>query len=266
MSETADTPNSVPPKWKSSAASRSRTRWGAAAAIASLAVVWAGFLLAPILLLWINESVSDSDLARMSNAGQAYGGFSALLSAVATIAVAAALLLQVRQIRISQAQGVRMMQLQLMNMLIEHPEVRPVSAELGDIPAEQRSRDIYTNLVLRYFEMGYEIGYLPAETILTELRRQFAVDDIRRFWERTRPIQLTSIHSKARRRFIHLAERAYEEAVAAGPATPVALTVEAQQPAPALRPTAIDYRRRLYDVAVGVLLAMAARQLWRGRR
>jgi hypothetical protein len=266
MSETVGTSTSTPPRRRSSDASRIGARWRTAAAVAaSLAAVSAGFLVAPILLLRINEPVSDSDLSRMSDAGQAYGGLSALLSAVATIAVATALLMQIQQIRISRAQGARMMQLQLMNMLIEHPEVRPVSPGLHGIPTGQRSRDIYTNLVLRYLEMAYEIGYLPAETIRTELRMQFTVDDIRRFWERTRPIQLTSVHSKARRRFIQLVEGAYEEAVAAGPAAPTTPAVEAASPEPA-QPTAVDYRRRLHDVAVGVLLAMAARQLWRNRR
>ncbi len=229
---------------------------------ASLAIGSVSFLAAPALILWINESLTDDELARMSNAGQAYGGLSALLSGFATFAVAGALLLQIRQIRMSQAQGVRMIQIELMGMLVHNPELRPISPTLGDVARDQRLRDIYTNLILRYLEMGYEIGYFPARSIRSELVSQFAVEDIRRFWERTRSIQLSSIMNKAQRRFAQLVDEAYEEAVAAGPPTRNTSLVVA----PARRPISVDVRRRLHDVALGVLVAVAARQFWPTRR
>jgi hypothetical protein len=110
--------------------------------------------------------------------------------------------------------------------------------------------------------MGYEIGYFPARSIRSELVSQFAVEDIRRFWERTRSIQLSSIMNKAQRRFAQLVDEAYEEAVAAGPPTRNTSLVVA----PARRPISVDVRRRLHDVALGVLVAVAARQFWPTRR
>jgi hypothetical protein len=234
--------------------------------IALLAIAPVSFLTAPALLLWINEPIANNELERLSNAGQAYGGLSALLSGVATVAVAAALLLQVRQIRMSQAQGVRMIQIELMGLLIHNPELRPVSPTLGDVNRDQRLRDIYTNLMLRYLEMGYEIGYFPAQNIRAELLSQFAVEDIRRFWARTRPLQLTSINNKAQRRFAEIVDEAFEAAVAAGPATSVTPAIQTPQPQPTPVAASASYRNRLHDIAVGVLLAVAARQFWQTRR
>jgi hypothetical protein len=119
------------------------------------------FLAAPVLLLRINESRSDSDLARMSNAGQAYGGLSALLSGSAAVSVAVALALQIRQIRMSQAQGVRMIQIELMGMLIQNPQLRPTSPELGDLQPEQRVRHIYTNHILKYYRWATKLATFP---------------------------------------------------------------------------------------------------------
>jgi hypothetical protein len=231
-----------------------------------LAIAPVSFLTAPALLLRINEPITNTELERLSNAGQAYGGLSALLSGVATVAVAAALLLQVRQIRMSQAQGVRMIQIELMGMLIHNPELRPVSPTLGDVDRGQRLRDIYTNLMLRYLEMGYEIGYFPAQNIRAELLSQFAVEDIRRFWARTRPLQLTSINNKAQRRFAEIVDEAYGAAVAAGPATNVTPAIQIPQPPPTPVPVSADNRRRLHDIAVGMLLAVAVRRFLQARR
>ncbi|MFI5842803.1 DUF6082 family protein [Catenuloplanes sp. NPDC051500] len=167
----------------------------------------------PIALMGIYSAMSGAAVDRMSQIGQAYGGLSALLSGGATLGVVIALLMQTRQIRMSQAQGVRMMQIELMKILIEHPEVRPQPPLFDPEMRLQHRRDIYTNLMYRYLEHGYEIGYLPEDAIRLELINQFSVPDIRRWWELVHDTISRAAHNERQKRFFDLAEQAFESAV-----------------------------------------------------
>lgn len=221
---------------------------------AGAAVLAAFFLGAPTVLMRARGSASDAELVRMSNVGQAYGGLSALLSGIATGGVAAALLLQVRQIRLTRAHSVRMLQIELMSMLVQRPELRPVSPTLSGVGVEQRQRDIYTNLILRYLEMGYETGYFTTKSVVFELQSQFAIDDIRHFWERTRAIHLSGVMNKAQLKFANLVEEAYRhtEPVQQRKLQPTPERTQPREPSPRSR------RGKLaVAVAAGTVVAIA---------
>lgn len=184
----------------------------------------------PILLTAANSWVSDVDLDRMSAIGEAYGGVSALLAGGAVAGVAAALLVQIRQFKTSQAQGMRMMQIELMRMLLEDPTLRPVSPSFPEAEAAHRRRAIFTNLMFRYMELGFEIGYFPAEALESELLEQMRVGDIRKVWTEARPRYAAGAANRAQREFVRLIDRAYAAssptvpapAVSAGVGTPPA--------------------------------------------
>ena len=165
---------------------------------------------APAAVVVVGGPTSDEDLARISNVGQAYG---ALLSAMAMIGIAVALMVQVRAVRITQAQGVRLMQFELMKMLIADLELRPLPSNPGDPSPDQRRRDIFSNLMIKYLEMGYEIGYFPAASLQAELRAQFAVPDIAQYWERARGVYASGLQNSAQLRFMKLVDQAYDEAM-----------------------------------------------------
>ncbi|MDP9797548.1 hypothetical protein J2S43_006060 [Catenuloplanes nepalensis] len=172
------------------------------------------FLLAPIGFMLAFSGMPGTAVDRMSQIGQAYGGLSALLSGGATFGVVIALVMQTRQIRMSQAQGIRMMQIELMKILIEHPDVRPRPPLFDPDMRAQHRRDIFTNLMYRYLEHGYEIGYLPDEAIRLEMINQFSVPDIRRWWELVRGTVSKAAHNEHQQRFFAIAESAFESAVA----------------------------------------------------
>ena len=168
---------------------------------------------APVAVVVVSGPMSGEDLARISNVGQAYG---ALLSAMAMIGIAVALALQVRAVKITQAQGVRLLQFELMKMLIADLELRPLPSRPGDPSPEQRRRDIFSNLMIKYLEMGYEIGYFPASSLQAELRAQFAVPDIAHYWERARGVYASGLQNSAQLRFMKLVDQAYGEAMGNG--------------------------------------------------
>ncbi|GAA4468931.1 hypothetical protein GCM10023170_083580 [Phytohabitans houttuyneae] len=59
----------------------------------------------PVLLLAAHRGLSIDDLTKMGLLGEAYGGISALVSAAAIAGVVATLSVQIRQVKISQAQA-----------------------------------------------------------------------------------------------------------------------------------------------------------------
>jgi hypothetical protein len=156
----------------------------------------------PILLTAANSWVSDVDLDRMSAIGEAYGGVSALLAGGAVAGVAAALLVQIRQFKTGQAQGMRMMQIELMRMLLEDPTLRPVSPSFPEAAAAHRRRAIFTNLMFRYLELGFEIGYFPPAALEEELVEQMRVAEIRKVWTEARPRYAAGAANKAQREFV----------------------------------------------------------------
>jgi hypothetical protein len=169
------------------------------------------FLVSPLVLARATVGLSHVDVVRISDVGQAYGGISALLSGVAAAGVAAALVVQIRQFKTSQAQGMRIMQIDLMKMLIAEPGLRPTSPTFPGRPLEVRRRFIYTNLMLRYLELGFEIGYFSRDSVMVELREQMELEEIRSMWEGMRPRYIASATNDAQREFVDLVESAYRE-------------------------------------------------------
>lgn len=166
------------------------------------------FALLPYLLSWLNAWIAPEQLTRMSDVGQAYGGPSALLSGIAMIGVTAALVFQVRQFKTGQAIEIRKMQIELMRMLVDDPSLRPVSPNYPGVGLQERRRAIYSNLMLKYLELGYEIGYVSRESVEIQLAEQFRIDEIGEFWLRARPLFEASASNRAQRDFVELVDRA----------------------------------------------------------
>jgi hypothetical protein len=100
---------------------------------------WLASLHPPLLLLAIDRWVI-LDWPRLSEIGQAYDAASALLAGVAVVGVAISLLMQLRQIRISQVQAARMMHMELMRMLTSDPLLRLTSSSAVDVSEQSGAR------------------------------------------------------------------------------------------------------------------------------
>ena len=154
-----------------------------------------------------------------------------------------------------------MMQIELMKILLEHPDVRPRSPIFDPGKPAQHRRDVYTNLIYRYLEYGYEIDYLPDEAVYSEMVNQFSVPDVRRWWELARDAVGRAAIGERRRRFFEIVQAAFE-ASAERPAVPA-------PPEPV--PPVADRRRRVPLVvraggAAVVVLAVACGMRRRGGR
>jgi hypothetical protein len=75
-------------------------------------------LFSPVLL-WRANHLTAANWSILSNVGQAYGGISAILTALALIGVAASLLVQRQQADIARTQAIRAFQLQMLTLCLE---------------------------------------------------------------------------------------------------------------------------------------------------
>jgi hypothetical protein len=120
-----------------------------------------GLVASPLAVALMADQAGGGDWDRLSKVGEAYGAPSAILSGLAVVGVAISLIVQTRQLRAAQIQGMRVMQLELMRMLLDDPALAAVSPTSLGVSQEQWRREIYLNLLFKYLELGYATKYVP---------------------------------------------------------------------------------------------------------
>lgn len=183
------------------------------AASTSIALALVTLLVSPFVMILIARSDDTVDWDKLSDISQTFGVASALLSGLALAGLALSVLLQTRQLKIGQFQGMRAMQLELMRMLLEDPALAAISPKTHNISRKQWRREIYINLLFKYLEMGYAIGYVGEEGLRGHIREQLDVPSARQFWKRSRQLWDVSATSPTRRRFFNLVDGEYHAAV-----------------------------------------------------
>lgn len=142
---------------------------------------------------------------------------SLVISLVALIGVAAGLLLQARQVKVSQIQTVRAAHLELMKMALENSAI---ATEVGGISDPDRySQGIFLNWRMKYFEMGYEVGYFADVAIEQMAVRLFANPIPRIWWAENRTIYKAEAVTRRTSRFFALVDSEFQrhEVAAASP-------------------------------------------------
>ncbi|MCW6008851.1 hypothetical protein K1W54_30550 [Micromonospora sp. CPCC 205371] len=163
----------------------------------------------PLAVVLIADQTVGLDWARLSDIGETYGAASAVLSGLAVVGVATSLIVQTRQLRVGQIQAMRVMQLELMRLLLEDPTLVTISPTSLGVSREQWRREIYLNLLFKYLEMGYATKYVPEGSLREHIRDQFRVESARVFWGRARPLWASNRSNNARRRFYDIVEAEY---------------------------------------------------------
>lgn len=197
-----------------------RTAGKALAALAATAAVVAVVFLSPFALKAFGDGEGQGEeWSRLSEIGQTYGATSAVVSAFALGGVAVSLFLQARQARADRIQGIRGFHTELIRMQLDDlPLYLPCWGPL-DLPDDDaRRQHIYTNLMMQYAWMGYEIGTIPEPLLRNMLGGMFQGHVGRRFWPMARDAWLAGSGGTRRgRRFIAVIDDEYAKAVAAGP-------------------------------------------------
>ncbi|MGW3284765.1 DUF6082 family protein [Streptomyces sp. NPDC001002] len=188
--------------------------------VAAAAVALTVVLLSPFVLEEISGS-SGVDWNRLSQIGAAYGFTSAIVSALALAGVAVSLIVQNRQARADQVQGIRSYYLELVRLELDDMALfQPVwgATDIAD-PHEQK-RHVYADLMMNYAWMGFEIGTIRERLLRDMLAGMFTGEAGRHYWSRAHTSWIASSSgSRVGRRFLAIVGEEHARAVASGPPT-----------------------------------------------
>jgi hypothetical protein len=230
-------------------------QWWRTVAIVSVAVAAAVLtIISPILL----DSMArrPMDWSRLSDAGQAYGAASALLSGFALCGITVSLIFQRRQALVTLQHSVRQRQFELAGMAMADPvllyAIEPYTVNRG-----HERLQIFANQWVHHWRMCWDLGDMDDAAVRMSIGTLFEGEVGRRWWEENRD-SFQSQRGRLRR-FASLVEDEHRKALASG-IPPVPLPGPA--PAAAGRPDP----RVVWSVALGsagVLGAAVAYRRWR---
>ena len=155
------------------------------------------------------------DWTRLASVGQAYGGVSALISALALLGVAISLVLTVRQGAVSRANGLRLLHIELLKISLDKQPLLDCWGEVGEsTTASQLAQHIYSNLIVSHWQMEYEIRTL-SETELRAMAMRFFRGEVgRQFWSDARELRMTTAIGRRDRRFHEVMDAEYRKVLA----------------------------------------------------
>lgn len=142
-------------------------------------------LLSPFFLASL-ATAYEVEWEELSWIGQTYGAASALLSAFALLGVGISILLQDRESRRARHDSARSQHFQLMQMLIDNPDMLEITNPSAKKNKHSRQH-IFLNLQISSWETLYSVGQLSLENIREYARSDLFITDIAiQFWGRTR--------------------------------------------------------------------------------
>ena len=190
---------------------RARLLFGGLAVVAALVLASPGVML--LLPAWAVP------WPRLADIGDAYGGASALLSALALCGVGASLIFQRRQVRQELVDLERQQHLELLRLAIDNPEFVSV------LEADARNRpnvriEIYANLVVSYWLAIWELGEIDDQELRGMTSAMFGNEILREWWSRVHLHWIGTRQRPDRVRFLELVTEECRVAAAASAAPP----------------------------------------------
>jgi hypothetical protein len=124
----------------------------------------------------------------LSNIGQAYGGISALVSAVALAGVALSLATQNRQVRVAEEYAHREQHRTLLKMAMDDPDLMACFGKLDGDPT-QRRQHVYVNLYVAFLFSSWRLGYISSAEARHVFVEIFSAQPGRRYWAAARRLR-----------------------------------------------------------------------------
>lgn len=234
-------------------------------AVLGVVAVATGVLAAVLLSPFALEALSGSkgvDWNKLSQIGAAYGFTSAIVSALALTGVAASLIVQNRQARADQVQGIRGYYLELVRLeLDDMPLFQPVWGDTDIADPHERKRHVYADLMMNYAWMGFEIGTIGESLLRDMLVGMFTGEAGRLYWSRSHTSWIASSSGSRRgRRFLAIVSEEHGRAVAAGPPTRSAIASAPAGPAAGPSPARLTSVSALIGLGTGLAVAAFLRR------
>ncbi|WP_173164127.1 DUF6082 family protein [Phytohabitans suffuscus] len=177
-------------------------------------------LQAPTLLGRLGGGGKDWDL--LANVGDAYAGVSAILSSLAFCGVAASLLLQWRQNRMTQLYSFKQQHLEIAKLALQDPRFLYVDGVDPTLDTDATLK-VYANLVVSHWAMAWDLRMMSEHTVRANASRLFGDRISREWWDSWRFSYLTS---RGRKRFVRILDEEHQRALAVHGDTGLALGLE----------------------------------------
>ena len=148
----------------------------------------------------------------MSNSGTLIAVLSTFLSSIALVGVAVGLLLQRRQVQISQLQATRTLQFELFRVAMENPELRPLDKWVTDSNAYPQH--IYLNLLVKHMELSFSIRAVSEVSVRIQMAGLFVVEYRRDWWRNAaREVYFAEATTRRERRFARIVDEEFQKAL-----------------------------------------------------
>lgn len=136
---------------------------------------------------------------------------STLISSIALLGVVVSLLLQARQLRVSQLQASRAAQLELVKMAMDNPKM--AGSLYGYNDPETYSRWVYLNWLLRYYELSYQMRDMTKASLKREAEALFKTEDSRNWWLMARGAYEVAATTRRAREFFVMVDVEFQRAM-----------------------------------------------------
>ncbi|WP_353963667.1 DUF6082 family protein [Streptomyces phaeochromogenes] len=157
----------------------------------------------------------------LSDASQIY---TSAFTALALIGVAASLIHQARQSKVATHELIRANQRELFTLTLQDSTLAPCYGPQSEQLTELRFKQIgFTNLILAGMYSAYALDVYSDSDLAIELTYHFRGEIARQHWEFRGPHWMAEAeHSeeKAERKFTHIVNQAYQDAISTGPPVP----------------------------------------------
>ena len=137
-----------------------------------------------------------------------------ITSSAALICVAIGLILQARQLKASQVQIIREMQLELLKLGIDNPELI-ASVYENEIELEHISKSNLINLTVKFLEAGYSLKMFSRESVTLQTTRLFSSEYPRAWWTLARGIYDVEAQTGTEKEFFTIVDSSFQQAMQA---------------------------------------------------
>jgi hypothetical protein len=209
----------------------SRVKVGALATVIMASII--AIVFAPLGMGLFARRSGEWEL--LGNVGQAYGGVSALISALALFGITGALLVQANQHKLDRLTAVRGQHSHILSVVRQDLQLyAPVmGAELGD--ERSMRRRMFRIEAFHYLATGFEMGLVTEEILRGEVFAGFFhYEENRQFWETGSSYWLAAARGRKQRKFVRIADEELANAKSTDPGLPMPFS-QAQGPEPSLK-------------------------------
>jgi hypothetical protein len=190
------------------------------AGILLLVIASTGLVVLSPLALRAYDGGDDVDWKRLSEISGTYGAVSAVVAAVALLGVVISLAIQNREVREARKNARRAHHVELMRLAMDDPRYMACWGPYLTDTFAAETQYSYVNLIVAHWYAEYEVGELSDTLLRATAVNVFASEPGRHYWESTGTFWRDNYAGRKARRFHHVLDETYNEAIRTPPVNP----------------------------------------------